>query len=370
MLIQLSAAISADGYLDDCSRERLVLSHPDDWNEVYRLRAEYDAILVGAETVRRDNPSLRLKDETLQHRRIQHGKTPELTKIVLSRSGNLDPESRFFTTGSGDKIVIVENGADPYCIAALRKAASVYVVDAPISVHSITEILESNGINSLFVEGGSRTLTFFLKAGKADLLRIAVAPFFVGESQAPRLTYGTTGGFPFDKNRRMNVIQVRRVGDMSVTDYALSQTGIDHFRLRQAIDQAAKCPQSVSAYSVGAVIVASNGDVFTGFSRETAPNNHAEEEAILKAEKAGVSLQDAVLYSSMEPCSTRKSKPLSCSELIIRHKMKRVVFATYEPDRFVQCCGADRLRQAGIDVSVLSDLSAEALAPNAHILIR
>ena len=370
MLIQLSAAISADGYLDDCSSERLVLSHPDDWSEVYRLRAEYDAILVGAETVRRDNPSLRLKDETLQQHRIQQGKTPEPTKIVLSRSGNLDPNSRFFTTGSGDKIVIVESGANPQYIASLKSVASVYVIEPPVTVHSVTSILKQKGIDSLFVEGGSRTLTFFLKNGEADLLRIAVAPFFVGESQAPRLTYGSTGGFLFDKNRRMNVLQVRQVGDMSVTDYALSQTGIDYFRLRQAIHEAAKCPQSDSAYSVGAVIIASNGNIFTGFSRETAPNNHAEEEAILKAERAGITLQDAVLYSSMEPCSTRNSKPLACSELIIRHKMKRVVFAAYVPDRCGQCCGAGRLRQAGIDVSVLSDLASEALAPNSHILTR
>lgn len=370
MLIQLSVATSADGYIDDCSRERLVLSHPDDWAEVYRLRAEFDAILVGAETVRRDNPSLRLKDNALQQLRIGQGKSPEPTKIVLSRSGNLDPDSRFFTTGSGEKTVIVESGADPQRIASLQNVASIYVVEPPITVRSVTDILSKKGIKSLFVEGGSRTLTFFLKNGEADLLRVAVAPFFVGESQAPRMTCGSTGGFRFDKSRRMHVLQVRQVGDMSVTDYALTQSGIDYFRLRQAIAEASKCPKSDTAYSVGAVIVAANGKVFTGFSRETAPNNHAEEEAILKAEKAAVSLQDAVMYSSMEPCSTRKSKPLSCSELIIRHKMKRVVFAAYEPDRFVQCCGANRLQKAGIDVLVLSDLSAEALAPNAHILSR
>ena len=268
MLIQLSVATSADGYIDDCSRERLVLSHPDDWAEVYRLRAEFDAILVGAETVRRDNPSLR----------IEQGMSPEPTKIVLSRSGNLDPDSRFFTTGSDEKMVIVESGADPQRIASLQNVASVYVVEPPLTVRSVTDILSKKGIKSLFVEGGSRTLTFFLKNGEADLLRVAVAPFFVGESQAPRMTFGSTGGFRFDKSRRMHVLQVRQVGDMSVTDYALTQTGIDYFRLRQAIAEASKCPKSDTAYSVGAVIVAANGKVFTGFSRETAPNNHAEEE--------------------------------------------------------------------------------------------
>ena len=143
--------------------------------------------------------------------------SPEPTKIVLSRSGNLDPDSRFFTTGSGEKMVIVESGADPQRIASLQNVASVYVVEPPLTVRSVTDILSKKGIKSLFVEGGSRTLTFFLQNGEADLLRVAVAPFFVGESQAPRMTFGSTGGFRFDKSRRMHVLQVRQVGDMSVT---------------------------------------------------------------------------------------------------------------------------------------------------------
>ena len=85
------------------------------------------------------------------------------------------------------------------------------------------------------------------------------------------------------------------------------------------------------------------------------------------AEKAGVSLKGGVMYSSMEPCSTRKSKPLSCSALITAHKMARVVFAVHEPDHFVQCRGAAVLEEAGIEVSVIGDLAAEAMLANAHI---
>ncbi|MFR5872076.1 MAG: hypothetical protein ACLUEV_11220 [Alistipes sp.] len=66
-----------------------------------------------------------------------------------------------------------------------------------------------------------------------------------------------------------------------------------------------------SSYSVGAVAVTASGQA-TGYSRETAADNHAEEEAILKAEKTGVSLKGGVMYSSMNRVP-RKSKPLSCS---------------------------------------------------------
>ena len=50
MRITLSAAVTADGFLDDNSPRRLIISTPEDWAEVYRLRAAHDAILVGAET--------------------------------------------------------------------------------------------------------------------------------------------------------------------------------------------------------------------------------------------------------------------------------------------------------------------------------
>ena len=64
MIVQASVAVSVDGYIDDLSDRRLVLSHAADWEEVRSLRAESDAILVGAETIRRDNPALVIRDET------------------------------------------------------------------------------------------------------------------------------------------------------------------------------------------------------------------------------------------------------------------------------------------------------------------
>ncbi|MDE5708762.1 MAG: dihydrofolate reductase family protein, partial [Alistipes sp.] len=62
MYVTLSVATTADGYMDDSTPDRLLISTPEDLAEVYRLRSEHDAILVGAETLRRDNPALLLRD--------------------------------------------------------------------------------------------------------------------------------------------------------------------------------------------------------------------------------------------------------------------------------------------------------------------
>ena len=368
MIVQLSAAVSADGYLDDRSSQRLVLSSEADWDEVYALRARFDAVMVGAETVRRDNPSLRIKAPTLSAMRREWGLDPQPTKVTLTRSGKLDTKSRFFTASEGRKIVIVAPEVPEDVANNLRRVACVLRADGPIAAGDVVRRLEQAHLQSLLVEGGSRLLTLFLQSDVVDLLRLAVAPFFVGDCAAPRLV--GDGRFPFDGLRRMTLLGVHAAGDMCVADYALSEAGHRWFRLREAIAEAALCPPSETAYSVGALIETADGRRFVGHSRETSTVNHAEEEALHKALDAGATLRGAIMYSSMEPCSTRHSKILSCTALIVQHGFSEVVFAAHEPDRFVHCCGEALLRDAGIRVRVIPELAAEALACNRHILDR
>ena len=105
MKIHLSAATTADGALDDRSAGRLRISTDADWAAVQRLRAQCDAILVGAETVRRDNPRLTIADTVLRTERSKEGRGPDPAKVTVTRTGCLDPASRFFTCGEGRKIV-------------------------------------------------------------------------------------------------------------------------------------------------------------------------------------------------------------------------------------------------------------------------
>lgn len=367
MIVRASAAISLDGYINDLSSQRLILSSPEDWAEVKAARAACDAILVGAETIRQDDPALVTRQETLRAQRLAAGQAPDPIKVTLSRSGKLDPQARFFTEGAGEKIVFLSEEAPEKAVSALQKVATVFrMADTELTPSHILNRLENHGVRSLFIEGGTRVLTEFLSQDAVDYLRIAIAPFFVGEASAPRLV--GEAQFPFHKGRRMHLLRSGRAGDMAVLEYALRYDAEDYARLEEAIALAENCPCSETAYSVGALLITADGHRFTGYSRETAPNNHAEEEAILKAEKEGCSLEGATIYSSMEPCSTRKSKPLSCSALICRHRMRRVVFAAYEPIHFVHCCGERMLKEAGIDVAVIESLSSRALAVNRHIL--
>lgn len=143
----------------------------------------------------------------------------------------------------------------------------------------------------------------------------------------------------------------------------------DHDWLRLACDLARLCPPSPTAFSVGAVVVAADGrEIARGHSRESDPHVHAEEAALAKISPDDPRLPGATVYSSLEPCSRRRSRPRPCSRLIVDSGVPRVVMAWREPLLFVDCHGAEELTAAGVTVLEIPELAAAARKPNAHLL--
>src|ERR1700728_1702282 len=143
--------------------------------------------------------------------------------------------------------------------------------------------------------------------------------------------------------------------------------------MRLAVSLAWQCPPSPTAYSVGAVIVDASGDeISRGFSREGGdPLVHAEESALGKLSATAPRLAGATIYSTLEPCSQRKSRPRTCTQLIIAAGLRRVVIAWREPTLFVaDCQGYELLAEAGLEVAELPSLAALAAAPNGHLAHR
>ena len=208
MRVTLSAAVTADGYMDDDSPRRLIISTPGDWEEVYRLRAAHDAILAGAETLRRDDPSLLVRDQVARARRVQAGLKPDIAKVTLTRSGGLSPRLRFFTAGDADRYVF-----SPGEITGLQNIATVISTSEAITAKYIVTELEKRGIEHLMVEGGAGVLRMFLDEGMADTLRLAVNP---------RLRLGRRGGARFGAAPPQSVPHTcEEVDGMEVTTYTL-----------------------------------------------------------------------------------------------------------------------------------------------------
>lgn len=143
----------------------------------------------------------------------------------------------------------------------------------------------------------------------------------------------------------------------------------DHQWMLRAIDLAHRCPKTDTAYAVGAVIVDKDGNEMAfGYSRETDPKVHAEESALAKLAADDPRLRGATMYSTLEPCSQRASRPRPCTRLILDAGIPRVVIAWREPSLFVEnCVGVELLRQHGVTVVELPELADQAMAPNAHL---
>ncbi len=322
MYVLLSCAVSLDGYLDDATDERLVLSNAADLDRVDAVRAGVDAILVGATTIRRDNPRLSVRSPARRAAREAAGKTATPLKVVLAR-GDLPADAAFLADGES----LVTHGPLGDVLATLRE----------------------RGVGRLMVEGGGRVLTEFLTSGLADELQLVVAPFFVGDENAPRFVH--SGRFPWTSHRRATLAGAETIGNVVLHRYLLSESAVDEHRLARAVELSRRCPPSTTAFSVGAVIVDAAGEeIAWGYSRETDDLVHAEESALAKLAADDPRLRTATLYSSMEPCSTRKSRPVSCSGLILAAGIPRVVFAYREPSTFVVGEGAEHLAAAGVTV--------------------
>lgn len=144
----------------------------------------------------------------------------------------------------------------------------------------------------------------------------------------------------------------------------------DRAWLALACQLATLCPPSTTAFSVGAVIVAADGtELARGYSREHDPLDHAEEAALAKLPAGDPRLGNATIYSSLEPCAKRASRPQPCARLIRYAGIRRVVTAWREPDTFVLGAdGTELLEDAGITVLELPELAESAQAPNQHLL--
>lgn len=332
MYILLSCAISLDGYLDDATDERLVLSNAADLDRVDAERAGVDAILVGANTIRNDNPRLSVRSPARRAAREAAGKPATPLKVILT--------SR-------------EVPAD----AAFRADGDTLVTNGPLE--TVVEQLRARGVERLMVEGGGRVLTEFLTAGLADELQLVIAPFFVGDSSAPRFVHD--GRFPRTGTNRGLLASVETIGNVVLHRYLLSDPAIDRHWLTRTIELSHRCPPSTTAFSVGAVIVDAAGEeIAWGYSRETDDLVHAEESALAKLPADDPRLRTATIYSSLEPCSRRKSRPKSCSQLIREAGIPRVVFAYREPSTFVVGEGAEELTAAGVTLVEYPEL-AEAV---------
>lgn len=219
--VTLSCCVSLDGYLDTARPPKLTLSNAADFDRVDEVRAQNDVILVGARTVRRDDPRLLVRSGERQDRREASGRSRTPWKATVTLSGDLDPTARFFTLGDTQKLVYCPRDAASGLRRRLGRLATVVALGDELRMADLLTDLGERGVQRLMVEGGGTTITEFLVDELVDELQVAIAPFFVGDPAAPRFV--GAGDFPWTSDRRARLAEARPIGDVVLLRYALSE---------------------------------------------------------------------------------------------------------------------------------------------------
>jgi pyrimidine deaminase RibD-like protein len=132
-----------------------------------------------------------------------------------------------------------------------------------------------------------------------------------------------------------------------------------------AVDWSRRCPFVPDRFNVGSVVVADGRELAHGYSRDVDRHTHAEESALSQLD--GVELSTATIYTTMEPCTIRASRPRTCTQLILASGIQRVVYAIREPSFLVECDGVEQLEGSGLTVIETPSLAAAVRAANSHI---
>jgi 5-amino-6-(5-phosphoribosylamino)uracil reductase len=223
--ILLSCSMSIDGYIDGATESRLMLSNDLDFDRVDQVRAGVDAILVGATTVRNDNPRLQVRDPDRRRARVDRGLPEQPVKVTVTQRGRLETSHRFFADDGSDKVVYAASRVAGDLAQRLGDVSEIVDAGDPVRMADLTTDLHARGVHRLMVEGGGAVHTQFLAEDLVDELQLVVAPFFVGEPGARRFV--GEGHFPWNPGRRARLAETRQLGDVVLLRYALSERFAD-----------------------------------------------------------------------------------------------------------------------------------------------
>lgn len=163
-------AQSLDGRIATTTGESCWISGPDDIAHTHRLRALFDVVLVGAGTIRADDPRLTT--------RAVEGPSP--VRVVLDPERRLDARYQVFQDGPPTLLACAMDAAGPETLGQASVLRLPRARDG-LCIHTLLARLAERGLHRVFVEGGGITVSRFFAAGVLDRLHVTVAPLLLGD---------------------------------------------------------------------------------------------------------------------------------------------------------------------------------------------
>ncbi len=208
--IILSAAVSIDGKITTRTGDSK-LSSKKDLNRLHKLRSTVDAILVGKNTVKKDDPLLTV--------RYCKGKNP--TRIILDSSGTISNKSKILQTSDKVKTIIaVSKKITKKNIQKLEKFPIDVIIlgENQVNVKSLLQNLGKRKIKTILLEGGGSINWEFIKNNLVDEFFITITPYILGGTDAISLVQGK-GFDTILKSTKLRLKSTRRLENEIVLHY-------------------------------------------------------------------------------------------------------------------------------------------------------
>lgn len=209
----LSAAMTLDGKISTKKGDSR-LSSKQDKVRIHKLRSKVDAILVGSNTVKRDDPMLTV--------RYTKGKNP--LRVILDSKAEINLKSQIIKTCKKiPTILAVSKKASKQNISNLKKHSLEIVVvgENKINIKNLLKALSKKKIKTLLVEGGGTVNWEFIKQGLVDEMIVTVTPYLVGGQKAISLVEGE-GFSKIQNSKKLKLKKIYKLGNEIVLHYNLT----------------------------------------------------------------------------------------------------------------------------------------------------
>lgn len=207
----LSAAISLDGKIATKTGDSKLSSRTDKIR-VHKLRAKADAILIGQNTLQRDNPLLS----------VRHAKGKNPIRIILDSRGKISSKSKIIQTCHKiPTIIAASKSISKKNLQRLKKHSLEVIItgDKEVNFMQLLKQLEKRKIKKLLVEGGGIINWEFIKQDLFDEIIVTVTPFIIGGKKSVSLAQGT-GFSKISKSTKLKLCKIKRQNNELVLHYS------------------------------------------------------------------------------------------------------------------------------------------------------